>query len=182
MFKKWWVLLIQGILLCLLAILIFNNPLESLAGISIWFGILVLFTGVFGILGWIFAGKGERDTGSLIWSIISLLFGLLILNNILASALAVSVIFGIWVIILGFNLFSYGWIIKSSSGIGWILVLIGILSVIAGLMMVFNVFSGVTGAATIIGMEVLLSGIALIIFAFTKKSVVGNVKDALKSN
>ena len=182
MFKKWWVILIQGILLCLLAVIIFNNPIETLAGISIWFGILVLFTGIVGILGWIFAGKGERNAGSLIWSIISLLFGLVILNHILTSAITITIIFGIWVIILGFNLISYGWIVKSSSGIGWVLVLMGILSVIAGLMMVFNVFSGITGAATIIGIEVLLSGIALIIFAFTKKSVVGNVKDALKSN
>ncbi|MBK8380326.1 MAG: DUF308 domain-containing protein [Ignavibacteria bacterium] len=80
MFKKWWVLLIQGIIMLILGIYILNNPVEMLAGISLWIGILILFTGILGIFGWIFAGKEHRDTGALIWSLLSVVFGLIILG------------------------------------------------------------------------------------------------------
>ena len=38
--RKWWVGLIQGIILIILSIYIFNNPLNALKGISIWIGII----------------------------------------------------------------------------------------------------------------------------------------------
>lgn len=100
MFKKWWVILIQGILLFILGIYIFNNPGEVLAGISLWIGILALLTGVMGIIGWLFGGKENRETGMLIWSIITALLGILILTNMLAAMKIITVIFGIWVLLM----------------------------------------------------------------------------------
>ena len=41
LFRKWWVLLLQGILLIVLSIYIFNYPVDVLAGISFWFGLIV---------------------------------------------------------------------------------------------------------------------------------------------
>ncbi|MBK8553511.1 MAG: DUF308 domain-containing protein [Ignavibacteria bacterium] len=61
MFKKWWVILIQGILMFILGIFIFNNPVEVLAGISLWFGIIILLTVITGVFGCIFGGKDGRD-------------------------------------------------------------------------------------------------------------------------
>ena len=40
LFRKWWVILLQGILLIILSIYIFQHPVEVLAGISLWCGIL----------------------------------------------------------------------------------------------------------------------------------------------
>jgi len=36
LFRKWWVVLLQGVLLIILSIYIFQNPVEVLAGISVW--------------------------------------------------------------------------------------------------------------------------------------------------
>ncbi|MBK8551616.1 MAG: DUF308 domain-containing protein [Ignavibacteria bacterium] len=180
MFKKWWVILIQGILMFILGIFIFNNPVEVLSGISLWFGLIILLTGILGIFGWIFAGKGQRETGSLIWSIISAVFGLIILMNLLAAMKAVTIIFGIWVILTGFNLLTSGWSIKNNNFFGWVLVFIGILSLIAGLMMILNIGSGAAGVATILGLQVILTGVALILLAFIKKAIAGKVEDKIK--
>ena len=180
MFKKWWVLLIQGILMFILGIFIFRNPVEVLAGISLWFGILILLTGVTGVFGWIFGGKETRESSSLIWSLISVLFGIFVLANILATMKVVTIIFGVWVLMTGFSLLSTGWKIKSDSFIGWILLIVGILSLIAGLMMIFNIGSGAEGVATILGIQVTLTGVALILLSFVKKAVVGKVEDKIK--
>jgi uncharacterized membrane protein HdeD (DUF308 family) len=179
MLRKWWVILIQGILMFILGIFIFNNPVEVLEGISLWFGIIILITGVIGVFGWIFAGSGERDTGSLIWSLLTAVFGIIILTNMLTAMKAVTIIFGIWVLILGFSLTSNGWALKKENAMGWFLLIIGLLGIIAGLMMIFNIGSGAAGIATILGLTVLLTGIALILLSFAKKAIAGKVKDKI---
>lgn len=157
----------------ILGILIFKNPAEVLAGISLWFGILIILTGLIGIFGWIFTGKETRDTGSLIWSILSVLFGLFIMTNLLITAKAITIILGIWVLATGFSLLAAGWSIKKNSFVGWILVIVGILSLIGGMMMIFNLGSGAEGVAAILGIQVILAGIALILLSFVKKMIAG---------
>jgi uncharacterized membrane protein HdeD (DUF308 family) len=177
MFHKWWVILIQGILMIILGFFIFKNPEEVLAGISIWAGILFLVTGIAGLLGWILAGKGERDAGSIIWSILTALFGLFILMNLFVAMKAFTIIFGIWILFTGFNLLFSGWSLKNENSSGWFLIIIGILSILAGIMMIFNINFGATGIATILGLVVLLTGIALIMLSFVKKMIVGKLKE-----
>ena len=179
MFKKWWVILIQGILLFILGIFIFKNPAEVLAGISLWFGILILLTGIIGILGWLFGGKENRESGSLIWSAVTTLFGLLILMNLLAAMKVITVIFGIWVLLTGFSLVKFGWTLKKDSFLGWIIFIIGILSLAAGLSMIFNIGSGAEGVAVILGIQVMLSGTSLIMISIIRKAVVSNIKENL---
>lgn len=165
----------------ILGIFIFKNPVEVLAGISLWFGIIILLTGITGIFGWIFGGKENRESSSLIWSILSVLFALFVLFNLLATMKVITVIFGIWVLLTGFSLLSSGWSIKKESGIGWILVIVGILSVIAGIMMMMNIGSGAEGVATILGLQVILTGIALILLSFAKKMIGSKIEDKIKS-
>ena len=179
MFKKWWVILIQGILLFILGIIIFKNPVEVLTGISLWVGLLILLTGIMGIFGWIFGGKEGRESSSLIWSIISVIFSLFILFNLLAAMKAITIIFGIWVLMTGFHLISSGWALKKESAIGWFILIAGILAAAAGLSMIFNIGSGAEGVATILGLSVLLSGIGLILLSFIKKAVAGKVQDKI---
>jgi uncharacterized membrane protein HdeD (DUF308 family) len=179
MLKKWWVILLQGILMFILGLFIFSNPVDVLAGISLWFGIIILVTGVIGVFGWIFAGSGERDMGSLIWSLLSALFGFLILSNMLVAMKAVTIIFGLWVLLTGFNLSANGWSLKKESGMGWFLLIVGILGIVAGLMMIMNMGSGAAGIATILGLTVILTGIALILLSFAKKAIAGKVKEKI---
>lgn len=179
MLKKWWVILIQGILMFILGLFIFSNPVEVLAGISLWFGIIILVTGIIGVFGWLFAGSGERDTGSLIWSLLSALFGILILSNLLAAMKAVTIIFGLWVLFTGLSLTTNGWSLKKESSMGWFLLIVGILGIIAGLMMIMNMGSGAAGIATILGITIILTGIAMILLSFAKKAIAGKVKDKI---
>jgi len=179
LFKKWWVLLLQGILLIILSIYVFNNPVEVLAGISLWFGLLAIATGFIGVVAWFSADKAEREGLSLLWSIATVVFGIIMIKNLLATMLTVSVLFGIWMLFTGLLLTRLGWPIISKNTLGWVLVVAGVLSAIAGVMMIFNIGLSAIGISTIIGLQLLLTGLALIIFSFVKKSVVGNVKEGI---
>ena len=171
LFRKWWVVLLQGILLIILSIYIFQNPVEVLAGISFWCGLLVLAAGVLGIIAWLAADKSEREGMSLFWSILTAAFGLLMLLHLLVTMKTLTVIFGLWMLITGLLLVQSGWSLKSRNSFGWIMVIAGVLSVVAAVMMVFNIGTGAVGISTLLGLQVLLTGIALVLLSFTKKIV-----------
>ena len=182
--KKWWVILLQGILMILLGIFILNNPIATLAGISLWVGLIVLAIGLIGLIGWFRASKEDRESGSLLWSVVTTIFGALMLTNLLATMKTLTIIFGIWVLVTGYNLISTAWSQRKDGWHAWLMILVGIFSIIAGFMMVTNIALGSVGISTLIGIQVLLAGISLVVLAFLKKHVVKTVEgkiDSLKS-
>src|SRR5438876_2263210 len=104
LFRKWWVVLLQGILLIILSIYIFQNPVEVLAGISLWFGLVVLAAGVLGIIGWLAADRPEREGMAVLWSIVTAALGLLMLLHLLATMKALTVLCGLWMLVSGLDL------------------------------------------------------------------------------
>src|SRR5882724_4324392 len=74
-----------------------------------------------------------------------------------------------------------GWSLKGKNSFGWAMVIAGVLSAVAAVMMIFNVWSGAVGISTLLGLQVLLTGIALVPLSFAKKVVAGRVKDKIES-
>jgi uncharacterized membrane protein HdeD (DUF308 family) len=182
LFRRWWVLLIQGILLIILAIFIFNNPLNVLAGLSIWVGILVLFAGIAGIFAWFSAEKEERESGSLLWSIVTILFGIVLLANLLATMKALTILFGVWLLIGGIHLIRSGLALrKETSSSGLLIIVTGILAVIVALATIFKIGTGAVTISVLLGLQVLLIGIALVIFSIAKKMIAEKIKDRFGS-
>lgn len=179
--RKWWVILLQGILLIILAIYIFNNPVEVLAGISFWFGLLVLAVGILGVIAWLAADKTEKESMSILWSIVTIGFGLLMLTHLLTTMKTITVIFGLWMLITGVLLTQSGISVKKENSLGWVLVVTGVFSILAAIMIIFNIGTGAVGISTLLGLQVLLTGIGLVILAFAKKVLVSNVKSKIAS-
>jgi uncharacterized membrane protein HdeD (DUF308 family) len=61
------------------------------------------------------------------------------------------------------------------------MVIAGVLSAVAAVMMVFNIGTGAVGISTLLGLQVLLTGIALVLLALVKKMVAGRIKDKIES-
>jgi uncharacterized membrane protein HdeD (DUF308 family) len=181
LFRKWWVLLLQGILLIILSIYIFNNPVGVLAGLSFWFGLLVLLAGLTGVIAFLAGSKEERENMSLLWSILAVAFGLLMTTHMLATMKLITVVLGWWILLSGILLLNIGWSAKKTNSGGWLVVLAGIFSVIAGIMVIFDIGSGAVAVSTLLGLQVLFSGIALIVLSFAKKAVKNAVKDRIGS-
>ena len=179
MLKKWWINLLQGILLMILGIYIFANPGSALAGISLALGILILVIGLTGVLAWLF-DKDRRENGFLIWSVLTSLFGLLVVMHLVVAVKIITVAYGLLILLIGFNLLNSGWRIKKDTIVGWMMVAVGLFSILAGVKMIVNLNSGIAGSATIIGIQAMLAGICLVLFAFAKKMLVGKIRSTIQ--
>ncbi|HLO79321.1 MAG TPA: DUF308 domain-containing protein [Chitinophagaceae bacterium] len=177
--KKWWVILIQGILMIILAFLVINNPISTLAGISLTVATLVLLIGILGVIWWFSAPKDERETSTLIWSLVTTVIGLLMAAKLGITMLTVTVLFGIMLLANGYHLVKNGWANKELGAQAWLVIIVGILSLICGLMSVFNIGIGAVTISVVLGYQFLLAGIALIALAFLKKRLVKNVRTAV---
>jgi uncharacterized membrane protein HdeD (DUF308 family) len=74
-----------------------------------------------------------------------------------------------------------GWSLKRTNSFGWAMVIAGVLSVVAAVMMIFNVGTGAIGISTLFGLPVLLTGIVLVLLSLGTKVVVGKFRDKVQS-
>ena len=83
--NKWWLMIVQGLLLILLSYFLFNQA-DKLISISTTItGVIALLTGLVSIIGYFFAGKRERHWIEFFTGLFSCVAGLFFLS---ASALA----------------------------------------------------------------------------------------------
>ncbi len=177
--RKWWVILLQGILLIVLSIYVFNHPGATLVGLSFWISLLILLAGVAGIIGWFLSEKNQREPFGLVWSIFSALFGVLLLSRIGFAMDMFTNLLGFWMVLIGVWLAQEGWGKRNAGAMGWVTLIAGLLSIVTGLMVIFNIVLGAIAVSTLVGLQMLLAGIGLIVLAFVKRSVVGHVKEAI---
>lgn len=179
LFRKWWVILAQGILLIIIGFIFFNNPVQVLVVISLWVGILTLAMGVIGLIAHFTTRTEGNDNNLLWWSIASLLIGLAMVARPGLTMKALTVIFGLWVLLTGVWLISAGWTNRKSGLPGWIMLLGGVLSVFAGIAIVFNIGMGAVWISTLLGIQAIISGVGLIMLALLKRSVVRDIRNSL---
>jgi uncharacterized membrane protein HdeD (DUF308 family) len=81
-FKNWWLVLIKGIILIILAFVIFRHPVGILMGITVYMGIGLLLTGIALIIAAIAARNDIENWGwRLAEGILDALFGIMLLAN-----------------------------------------------------------------------------------------------------
>jgi uncharacterized membrane protein HdeD (DUF308 family) len=177
--RKWWVILLQGILLIILGFYILNHPEATLVSLAFWMSIFILGTGVVGIIGWLMAEKDQRDKFDLIWSMASALFGIILLAKIGFAMKFLTTILGIWMIIAGGGLTEQAWVIRKGNSISWFIIALGIASVIAGIAIIFSLNAGAIAVSTIVSLQLFAVGLGLIVLAFLKKKVVSLVKSGM---
>jgi len=172
--RPWWVAMIQGIALIIMSIYVLNNPLNALKGISVWIGILIFFTGIVGIISWLFADRDAREIGSLIWSLITVVLGILMLMHLFATTRMIKILFGLWMVFLGLHFIESGLIFKKHQPFRWTTVIAGLICIFAAVVLIFNLGTG-AGASLFIGVQMLLGGVALIIISFARKEMANNL-------
>jgi uncharacterized membrane protein HdeD (DUF308 family) len=86
--KKWWVGLVQGSYWSS-SVFLFSQPLNAMKGLSIWIGLLILFTGLVGIFSWMAADR-IKETLSL-WAL-TIVFGIVMLMNLFTTTRIVEIL------------------------------------------------------------------------------------------
>lgn len=179
LFRNWWVILIQGVLMILLSIIIFNNPGAVLVTVALWLGVMVMATGLFGIIAYFSAPKGAREVSTLLGGFIIALIGILMISKTIITIKAITLVFGLLVLFIGLALISGGWSSRKQRSFWWLIVLLGIGALLTGIKSIMDIYSGAESISNLIGIAVLISGIGLVCLSFLKKGIVSTIKDRM---
>ena len=161
--KKWWVLLLRGILLIIIGLLSFVSPLVWITFV----GIYMLIDGMVMLI----SGFGDQPAGQSRWplivvGILGLLAGLIILWNPALGGLSLTVVIAAWAIVTGILEIIAAIRLREEIDNEWWLIITGILAIIFGILVFQNVLAGILTIAFIFGIFAILAGILSIALAF----------------
>ena len=162
----WWLVLLEGIALLILGLLLLANPAKTAIILVQVVGLYWLIGGIFKIIS-IFLDSTMWGW-NLVAGIIGILAGIIVLNHPLWSPLVVG---GTLVIILGIQGIIFGTVglIQAFKGGGWGVGVLGGVSILFGLMFLFNVWAFTFSLPWAIGILALVGGVAAIFGAFQLK-------------
>ncbi len=162
----WWVVLLQGIFAILIGLLLIVSPGMTILVLVQFLGFYWLIGGIFGIVS-IFIDSSQWGW-KLFSGILGILAGIVIIQHPLWSTLLVPATL---VIILGIQGMIIGVVglVQAFRGAGWGVGILGVLSILFGLILVANpLLSGATLAITM-GILGLIGGGAAIVYAFRSR-------------
>jgi len=162
---KWWLVLIEGIAVLILGILFITSPGVTLATTVVFLGIYWLVDGIISIVR-IFTKSTDTHWGWLLArGILGIIAGILVLQHPLVATFMVPAVL---VIVLGIDGIVIGTIglVQAFKGGGWSAGILGALSILFGLILLFNVQIGVLVLPFVLGILGLIGGIVLIVMSF----------------
>jgi uncharacterized membrane protein HdeD (DUF308 family) len=160
-----------GVVTLILGIIIAFHPTQSLAAIAILLGVVMLVSGIYHIARAISGRENER-----VWrgiaGLLFILVGLALIRHLNLSVALIGFFVGITWVIQGVSVlvesFSPG---RERRAAGWTVVF-GIISLIAGIVVVASPISSVTALTVLVGIWFVVMGIMEIIGSFLAKPVV----------
>jgi uncharacterized membrane protein HdeD (DUF308 family) len=169
--ELWWVPLIQGIVAIILGILFLTYPGATAATVA---GMVGFFWLIGGIMDFVAMFMNRANLGwKLFGGIVGVLAGLVVLSNIfkhpLWTALALG---GVYVLVLGIQGIVIGVVqlVRAFQGDGWGVGILGVLSVLFGLLLVFNPLAGALALPWVFGVLGIVFGGIGIFWAFRIKN------------
>jgi uncharacterized membrane protein HdeD (DUF308 family) len=161
--KKWWVLMIRGILLIIIGLLAFVAP-------ATWIFFVAAYMLIDGMV-MLFSGFGDEPPGGsrwplIIFGILGLIAGLIILWNPVLGGLTLTYVIAIWAIVGGILTIISALRLREEIDNEWWLVISGVLGVIFGILVFQNVLAGFLAIATVFGVFAILMGILSVVLSF----------------
>ena len=162
----WWLVLINGIAALILGIMLITSPGTTTLILVQFLGIYWMVSGIFQIIGMFIDSTAWG--WKLFAGIIGILAGISILNHPLLSPLVVGSTF---VIIIGVQGIIFGGvsIYQAFKGAGWGTGILGALSALFGIVLLFNPVMSAIALPWTLGILGIVGGIAAIVAAFRLK-------------
>ncbi len=160
---NWWSFLLRGIIALAFGVIMIAYPSATAKAFFWIFGLFVLVYGLVDIIrGVVRLVKKEKWLSTFIWGIVGFLIGGIILGNLDKATgdilWFISILVGIWLIILGVMELASAFDMPPKSGRGWIGILGGI-SIIFGIVILVYPFGSVYALMVIIGLYALIAGV-----------------------
>ena len=165
--SNWYMVLIKGIIMVLLAMLVLAGPADALVAYSIFIGIGFFIAGIVVIYrGFALKSVNTNWGWTVFGGFLDLVIGYIIMANPLYAAAILPFLIGFWAVVYGIYLFIDAFADKGN--MGWKIVG-GLLIIILGNIIMFNpLLAGMTFAIWF-GIILLVAGIYNIIGSFSLK-------------
>ena len=171
--QYWWTYLIAGILLLIVSGLVLAHPAASYVGLSVYFAVAILGSGIMYIAFSIsnrdvLPGWGWYLTGG----VIDIIIGIYLLTYPVVAAATLPLYIGFWLLFRSFSAMSTGFDLRAMGVKGW-----GWISALAVLGLALSVsilFSPNFGAATVIlftSFAMLALGVVSVVIAFRLRNL-----------
>jgi uncharacterized membrane protein HdeD (DUF308 family) len=166
--SKWWVFLVQGIVMILLGIAAITNP-----------EILITLIGAYAIVEGIlkvFSGFGDQPDGQSRWpaliiGVLSIIVGLWLLANREVALEALAYLIAAWAVVVGVLLIIWAFRLREEISDEWLMILFGVLSIIFGFLVFNNVLAGIASITLIFAIYMIVGGIMAIVLGFRIKGL-----------
>ena len=165
--EAWWVPLVMGILAVLFGIMFLTQPAATAAWVALLVGFWWLASGVINLVS-LFVDRTMWGW-KLFSGILGLFAGLLVIDSVASKPVAAAVGLGtIYVFVLGIQGVIIGVIdlVKAFKGGGWGIGIIGVLSILFGLLLMSRPVIGALALPWVFGVLGIVFGIAAIVMAF----------------
>ncbi|MEG1930771.1 MAG: DUF308 domain-containing protein [Anaerovorax sp.] len=154
--------IVTGIILALTGVWCFANPGTTFLAMAFILGIVMIFSGGSEIFTYVFMKK-KRSTPSWIIgeAIISILLGIIVLSNQLATDVMVPVFFGLWIMFSGVMRITGAVALKGQvHNKGWLWTLIlGMVGTVVGVYCSYNPIAANFAIVLLVGVTFMLQGI-----------------------
>jgi uncharacterized membrane protein HdeD (DUF308 family) len=163
--NSWWIEGLKGIIVLILGIICLSNPDTALTTITIYLGVLALLGGVVVIV------VSLRTKGNYwqFWigeGIFNLVIGLLMVSFPRAAIGVIIVLISLWIVAMSIiQMFTYN-AMKNAGYRSPMLIFTAILSLLVGLLLLFNPFEGARIVAIILGVYAAIHGASSMYLSF----------------
>jgi uncharacterized membrane protein HdeD (DUF308 family) len=163
--NSWWIEVLKGVIALILGIICLTNPSEALAAIAIYLGILAMLAGLV-IVAYSLRKKGSNWKFWLSQGIFNIVIGILLVSYPKVAINVIIILISLLIIAISIvQIFTYA-NLKKSGYTSQLLLFTAILSLLIGILLVFNPFEGAKVVAIILGIYATIYGLSSLYVAF----------------
>src|SRR5262245_21223688 len=167
---NWWAIALRGVAGIIFGILALLMPAITLAALILLFGVYAVVEGIFNVIAALRGHAGAPRWLRLLEGIVSIAAGIIAFVWPGLTAIVLLYVIAAWAIITGVLEIAAAARLHNRIRGEWWLLLGGVLSVVAGLLMMWRPGSGALALVLLIGAYVLLFGIMQVVLAFRLRS------------
>jgi uncharacterized membrane protein HdeD (DUF308 family) len=170
--RHWWVPVLRGIAAVLFGIMAFVYPGLTVAVLVLLFGAWILVDGVFRVIGAIGHRASDKEWGfDLIIGIMGIIIGFLTFHAPRITALALIIYIAAWALMIGATEIALAIKLRREIKGEWLLILMGLLSIVFAVMLLWNPLPGALALVWLIGSYAIVFGILAVILGFRLRSL-----------
>lgn len=166
--SRWWMFLAQGVAMIILAIITISQPgmfIQIIGAYAIIDGALKIVSSLNN------KDKDENRWIPLVTGVLGVIVGLYVFANPVNAIIVISYAIALWAIVVGVLLVIWSVRLRELLSEYWLLLILGVLSVIFGLLVFNNVLAGFLSLSWIFVVYMLAGGIMAILLGFRIKEL-----------